>query len=162
MIIGDGDIASVLPDRDDLLFFASGVSNSKEPRSSEFKREKDLLFEQVDKNLPIVYFGSLSIFFFVSPYARHKRKMEQYVKMFPRWNIIRLGNITWGNNPHTLINFFRNENARGRELVLQDTYRYVVSEEEFLYWVSLIPNWNCEMNVPGRRMKVKDIVSEFV
>lgn len=49
MIIGNGDVASVLQDRDDLIYFASGVSNSQETRGSEFRREKDLLFEQIDK-----------------------------------------------------------------------------------------------------------------
>ena len=46
MITGSGDIASVLPNREDLHFFASGVSNSQETRESEYEREEDLLLEQ--------------------------------------------------------------------------------------------------------------------
>ena len=38
MIIGKGDIASILIDREDVIFFASGVSNSSEIRQSEFER----------------------------------------------------------------------------------------------------------------------------
>ena len=47
MIIGNGNIARALKDidRDDLLFFASGVSNSQEDRESEYKREMELLLD---------------------------------------------------------------------------------------------------------------------
>jgi len=53
-IVGSGDIASVLKDRDGFIFFASGVSNSQETRESEYQREKDLLMIQ-DKGKHIVY-----------------------------------------------------------------------------------------------------------
>jgi hypothetical protein len=39
MIVGRGDIASVLNDREGVTFFVSGVSNSNETRDSEFMRE---------------------------------------------------------------------------------------------------------------------------
>lgn len=162
MIIGHGDVASVLQDKDDLIYFASGVSNSQETRGSEFRREMDLLLDQIDKQKKIVYFGSLSIFYADTPYTRHKRKMEQYIKMFPEWAIIRIGNINWGTNPHTLINHFKLQKARGEELKVQDTFRYVVDKDEFLYWVSMIPNFNCEMNVVGQRMTIQQIVDTYV
>lgn len=166
MTIGNGDIASVLPERDHILFFASGVSNSLETRKSEFRREKELLFDQYDDALNasrrLVYFSTLSIFYKDSPYTRHKRKMEQYVKMFPDWCIIRLGNIDWGTNPHTIINHFRNKKARGEVLAIQDTYRYVTDKDEFLHWINLIPDFNCEMNIPGQRLTIKQIVEKYV
>ena len=160
MIVGHGDIARVLP-KSDLLFFASGVSNSQEEREAEYTRERDLLLSQGDGRR-LVYFGSLCIFYSDSRYAVHKLEMERLVRTFPKWTILRLGNITWGNNPHTLINHLKLQHARGEELDIQNVYRYVCDKEEFLYWVNLIPDWNCEMNVPGRRMKVKDIVSTYV
>ena len=46
MIIGRGDIASVLNDREGATFFVSGVSNSNEIRESEFMREIELLDKQ--------------------------------------------------------------------------------------------------------------------
>ena len=61
MIIGHGDIASVLADKEGMCYFASGVSNSAETDEKKYKREKDLLLGQ-DKRLHMVYFGSLSIF----------------------------------------------------------------------------------------------------
>lgn len=161
MIIGNGDIAKVLPDRDDLIFFASGVSNSKEVRSGEFRRERDLLFSQ-DTDKRLVYFGSLSIFYSCTPYAIHKKRMEDCVKTWPKWTIIRLGNICWGTNPHTIINYLCNKKARDEEFEIQDAFRYIVGQNEFLYWIDMIPDFNCEMNVPGRRMTVQEIVDEYV
>ena len=93
MIIGNGDIAKILPNNN-LLFFASGVSNSKEERESEYQREKDLLLEQ-DKNNHIVYFSSLCTLYLDTRYARHKREMEQLVKTFKTYTIIRIGNTNY-------------------------------------------------------------------
>jgi len=161
MIIGNGDIASVLPKNDKKLFFASGVSNSQETRESEFQREKDLLLRQ--KREPhLIYFSSLAVLYGKNRYAKHKREMELLVKKeFPLHTIMRLGNITWGTNPHTLINFFRAQIKEGKPLEIHDTYRYIIDKEEFLHWIDLIPNWSCEMNVPGRRMKVIEIVNRY-
>ena len=39
MIVGNGNIAKVLKDRDDLVFFASGVSNSSCTDEKEYERE---------------------------------------------------------------------------------------------------------------------------
>lgn len=161
MILGHGDIASVLIDREDRLYFASGVSNSSETRESEYMREVDLLCMQ-HRSSHLVYFGSLSIFYSDSRYAKHKRFMEDMVKInFPRYTIIRMGNITWGKNPNTLINFIRNKFRTREPFEIQDVYRYVVDKEEFLHWVDLIPPWNAEINITGRRMKVRDIVKEY-
>ncbi|MEK6886536.1 MAG: hypothetical protein AABW88_01770, partial [Nanoarchaeota archaeon] len=125
-IIGDGDIAKVLKDVDkDVLFFASGVSNSKEERESEFKREADLLNKQ-KKDKHLVYFSSLATFEKESPYYLHKRIMEQLVKTFPHHTIVRLGNITFGSNPNTLINGLKNKIKNGETLEIRDEYRYIV------------------------------------
>lgn len=157
MILGHGDIAKVLPKRRDVLFFASGVSNSQETRESEYDREIDLLLKQ-DKTKHIVYFSTLAIFYSNTRYTQHKKYMELLVETwFEKYTIIRLGNITWGNNPHTLINYMKAH----PEAEIKDEYRYVCDKDEFLHWINLIPNWNVEINIPGRRMKVVDIVKEY-
>ena len=162
MIIVNGDIASAITDRDDLLFFASGVSNSQETRESEYQREKDLLLAQ-DPNAHVVYFGSLSVFYNNNRYGQHKLEMEKIVKShFKRWTIFRLGNISWGTNPHTIINFFRAKVERGEELEVRDTYRYVIDKDEFQHWISLIPEWNCEMNLTGQKLTIKEIINKYV
>lgn len=161
MIIGNGDIASACEDKYDWIIFASGVSNSREERESEYQREKDLLLSQ-DKTKHLVYFGSLSIFYSDTRYSKHKKEMEELVKKnFKNYTIVRLGNIDWGDNPHTLINYFRKQKKFGIPIEVQDTYRYIISKGEFLHWFRMIPKWNCEMNIPGRMMKVIDIVHEY-
>jgi nucleoside-diphosphate-sugar epimerase len=160
MIIGNGDIASALKDKN-ITYFASGVSNSSETRESEFRRELDLLLEQ-DISRKIVYFSSLCVFYSDTPYAQHKRMMEEVVKSnFRKYTIMRLGNITWGKNPHTIINFFRNKIKNREDLEIRDTYRYLVDRDEFLHWIDMIPDWNCEMNVTGRRLTIRQIVDEI-
>jgi hypothetical protein len=161
VIIGHGDIASVLPSRDDLMFIASGVSNSQETRTSEYHREATLILS-LPQYKHIVYFSSLSVFYSDTPYTRHKIYMESLIRgaCFPH-TIIRLGNITWGTNPHTLINSIRNKMLNYEPFEIQDVYRYIVTKEEFLHWINLIPAFSCEMNIPGRMMKVRDIVREY-
>lgn len=161
MIVGNGDIASVLPDRDDFLFFASGVSNSREDRESEYEREINLLLAQ-DPNRRLVYFSSLAIFYANTRYTRHKLEMEKWIEnTFPSYTIVRIGNITWGDNPHTIINYFRNKIKAKQDFEIKDEYRFIVDKEEFLYWIDKIPHFNCEMNITGLRLKVADIVKRY-
>jgi hypothetical protein len=161
-IIGNGDIAGALQDVDkDVLFFASGVSNSQETRESEYQREIDLLNEQ-GKDKRIVYFSSLGVLDGTSRYYLHKRTMEELVKLFPQYCIVRIGNIAWGKNPHTLINYFKDCVKNQKVFDIQDVYRYVVEKDEFLYWINMIPDFNVEINIPGKRMKVKEIFNKYV
>lgn len=162
MILGHGDIASVLTDREDRLYFASGVSNSGETRRSEYEREKKLLLDQ-DRNRHLVYFSSLSVFYTDTLYSQHKRRMERLIKKhFKHYTIIRLGNITWGKNPHTIINHMRAQKALGKKLEIRNAYRYIVDQKEFLHWINLIPDWSCEMDITGRLLTINQIVKEYV
>ena len=162
MIIGNGDIAKALPVRDDLLFFASGVSNSRETNEDAYRREEQLLMQQ-DKKKHLVYFSSLCVFYSDTRYAKHKKLMEDTIRMYwEHYTIIRIGNIDFGENPNTIINFLRNQYKKGEKLDIQDTFRYIVSKEELLYWIGMIPKWNVEMNITGKKMKVQEIVDEYV
>lgn len=161
MIIGKGDIASVLNDKKGICFFASGVSNSSETKESEFQREINLLMETSIKyhSSRLVYFSTLSIYYKDTPYTRHKRRMEGIVKTnFRKHCIVRLGNIKWGRNPNTIINYFKNNpNAE-----IQEGYRYLVDKDEFLHWIDLIPNFNTEMNITGKLTPIKQIYETAV
>lgn len=162
MIVGNGDIASVLPDRSDLLFFAAGVSNSQETDESEYARERQLLIAQ-PSGRHLVYFSTLSIFQKEGRYQTHKRLMESVVKEnFTHWTIVRLGNILWGNNPHTIINAFREQYRADTRPVFQDVWRYLVDVEEFVHWIGMIPEFNCEMNITGKPMRPIDIWRTYV
>src|SRR5258708_6696896 len=127
MIVGKGDIANILPDREGFIFFASGVSNSQEKRLSEYKKEQEKLIKE----------------------------------WFEHYTIVRVGNINWGNNPHTLINYFKNAMKNGDLYHVESVYRHIIDKEEFLYWMELIPEWNCEMNIPGEKVWVPDLVKEL-
>lgn len=159
MIIGNGDIASVIIDKENITFFASGVSNSRETDNLKFLRESALLGRQ-DKNRHLVYFSSLSIYYSDTPYTRHKKIMEDLVSksLFKSYTIIRLGNISWGKNPNTLINYLKAH----PEAEIQKVYRHIVGKDEFQYWLSMIRVGEKDiMNVPGIRWWVPYLVDEI-
>jgi hypothetical protein len=162
MIIGRGNIAKVIKDREDLVFFASGVSDSSCNSNHEYNREINML-ERVDPSCHLVYFSNLGVYYKDDRYTRHKKYMENLVKSrFKYYTIVRIEVCEWVNNPTTILNVFKQKLANGERIEIQNTYRYVLSLDEFLYWVSLIPrNKNNEMNILGRRMHVSDILEEI-
>jgi hypothetical protein len=162
MVIGNGDIAKALTDAGIdagyVTFFASGVSNSRETRKEVYQREADLLNGQ-NINRHLVYFSSLSIYYSDSVYTHHKRTMEWRVTNgFNSYTIIRLGNITWGNNPNTIVNYFKDCHAKGITPELQDTYRYLITKDEFIHWVKMIRVGEKDiMNIPGEMVSINEI-----
>ena len=127
MIIGNGIIANAVRpyDREDIVFFASGVSNSLETRVSEFERELSLLrsVHEENKEKKIVYFSTLSIHDQSkqdSPYVQHKKTAENYLKENSgNFLILRIGNIVGkGGNPNTLFNFLKKQIADRREFAM--------------------------------------------
>jgi hypothetical protein len=161
MIVGRGDIASVLNDRAGAIFFVSGVSNSNETRESEFIREIELLDKQ-DKTKCLFYLSSIAVDDMSknSQYLQHKRKMELLIKSnFENYNIIRIGNITWGNNPNTFINYIKNKKSKGESVEIKDEYKYVIDKEQLILLTDNLPltgqNTIC---VFGRMAKVAELV----
>lgn len=157
MVIGHGDIASAIIDREGITFFASGVSNSRCEDVEEFDRERKLLVTMPENH--IVYFSSLCIYYSNSKYAEHKKTMEWYIKKwFRSYTIMRLGNISWGTNPNTLINYLKAH----PEAEIQKVYRHIIDKDEFQYWLNMIPvGQKNEMNVPGKMVWVPDLVKSF-
>lgn len=162
MVIGDGDIAKTVInynlDRDDVIFFASGVSNSKETKDENFRREVNKL-HRLPADSHVIYFSSLCVYYSDSIYADHKRAMEHRIKAeFKSNTIIRLGNITWGNNPNTIINYFKAEHTAGRTPELHNTFRFIITKPEFIYWMNSIRTGvNDIMNIPGEMVTIKEI-----
>jgi hypothetical protein len=158
-------MAMVLVDVEDndLLFFASGVSDSKEVRQREFFRERDLLLDQ-DKNSHLVYFSSLGAMNPTTEYLIHKRNMELLIdRTFHSNTIVRIGNITWGNNPNTIINYLKRRISSGESFNIRDEYKHLISREELIYWMHKIPkDRNVQMNLTGRMVKVSKIVEEII
>jgi len=162
MIIGRGNIAKVIKDRDDLVFFASGVSDSSCTSNHEYNREINML-ARVDPSSHIVYFSNLGIYYKNDKYTNHKRSMEQLIKSrFKYYTIVRIEVCEWVDNPTTILNVFKEKLRNKEEIDIQDTYRYVLSLEEFLYWLDLIPkNKSNEMNVLGTKMHISEIVEKI-
>lgn len=156
MIIGYGDLAGAIQDREGAIFFASGVSNSHCIDESQYQREKDLLKVFYNSYLSLFYFSS--IYPTISRYSRHKLEMEELVRQnFKNYNIIRLGNITWGNNPHTFINYLRKAISEGREVLIKDEWKYLISKEQLLLMTNNLPlTGRNEISVFGEMKKVKD------
>lgn len=163
MIVGNGDIASVLNDRNDVIFFVSGVSNSSEKRESEFLREIELLNKQ-DKSKCLFYFSSISVDDIEkvnnNRYLQHKLEMERLIKSnFKNYNIIRIGNITWGTNPNTFINYIKNKRSKGEEVEIKDEYKYVINKEQLLILTDNLPSISQNtICVFGRMAKVLELL----
>lgn len=115
MIIGRGLIASALQEfttSNNLLMFASGVSDSTETDHYAFRREAKLV-EQAIREHPgrlLVYFSTYSIeddSLKMRPYTLHKLAMEQLITgTSDNFLICRLSNIVGlGGNKRTIFNF---------------------------------------------------------
>lgn len=162
MIIGKGSIAKVLKDRNDLLFFASGVSNSSCIDEKEYDREFNLL-KTIPLDQHIVYFSNLGIYYKKDRYTQHKINIEEYIRNnFKSYTIVRIEVCEWVKTPNTILNFFKTQLSQGIEPTVQDTTRYVLSLSEFLYWIRLIqPGVRNEMNILGRKLTIAQIVEEI-
>lgn len=161
MIIGHGDIAKAIQDRNEFTFFASGVSNSLCTNESEFKRERDLLLSTHRCNT-LVYFSTLSIYTKSSPYTKHKLEMEKLVRKFPHYYIIRIGNIQWGNNPHTFVNFFLRKIKQGKRIRVKNETKYMLSKKEFQYFMqTLVPKKRMEINLMGTPTTPKKVLKQL-
>lgn len=114
MIIGRGLLASLFieSDREDVIFFASGVSNSLEDNPQEFLREENLIKKTMEENPDklFIYFSTCSIYDSSktgSDYVLHKLKMEQLIKnSCKKYLILRVSNAVGnGGNPNLLMNY---------------------------------------------------------
>lgn len=95
----------------EVLIFASGVSNSRETKDEAFKRERELL--EVNLNLfqeaVFVYFSTCSIedpSMQESQYVKHKLEMEDLIKRnHHKFHIFRLPQVVGKTNSPTIIHF---------------------------------------------------------
>lgn len=164
MIVGSGDIASALNNRIGFLFFAAGVSKSSETDEAEYERERDRLFKNIEianrQRLTLVYFSSISRFYSMTRYTIHKYEMEQLIKTYcEHYHIVRIGNISFGKNPNTFINYIRARKAEGKFVEVRDEFKYMIEKEELQFVVDNLP-WGGkhEISVFGQMKKVKDVI----
>jgi len=171
MIVGNGLLANAFKKykkSKDIIIFASGVSNSKEERLSEFKREKDKLKSYVKKDGRLVYFSSCSLSdesLHNSPYVLHKREMENYIlENFPNNIIFRLPIIVGENkNPNTLFNYFKNRISKNLGLTIASkATRYLLDADDLEDMLSDLIDNGPSSKVINIALDNKTPVSELV
>lgn len=149
MIIGNGLIANSLKniDSEDIVFFASGVSNSLETRRSEFEREFTLLKNTLEsnRNSKLIYFSTLSINDQSkqnSHYVLHKKEIENYIQKYSEnYLILRVGNIVGkGGNPNTLFNYLKAQISNNNKFVLHTKARRLLIDIDD---IALFLEMNC-------------------
>lgn len=127
MIIGNGLIANLFRgyDREDVVFFASGVSNSLETNPSAFLREEQLVRKTIEEysGKIFIYFSTCSIYDSSkndSQYVNHKLRMERWVEeLCPRYLILRVSNVVGkGGNPNLLMNYLVNSVLQEKEITV--------------------------------------------
>ena len=144
MIIGNGLIANAIRvcDKEDLVLFASGVSNSVNPSIADFEKEKALILKNITTDKLFVYFSTVSIHdnsINQKPYIVHKLAMEKLVMETAKaYLIFRLPNIA-GNvgNPNTLFPYFKKQILH-RQTVLIERYakRYLLNKDQLVLMLS--------------------------
>jgi len=150
MIIGSGLLANAFyeyKDIDNILIFASGVSNSKEILEEEFLREEQLLnlyLEKYGDSKHFVYFSTCSIFdtyFERSAYTKHKLNMEKIItKKAFSYNIFRLSQVLGKNNKKQLIGFLFDVIKNEKYFDLYNIERNIIDIDDILYFTKKIIN----------------------
>lgn len=123
MIIGNGLLAQAFAplffDDQNVIIFASGVSNSRETRAEEFLRERKMLSEALDQDKFTVYFSTCSVHdpeLSASPYVHHKIELENMVRERAGLStIFRLPQVVGSTpNPFTLTNYLYHQIKTGK------------------------------------------------
>lgn len=124
LVVGKGLLARAFEARasaghQDIVVFASGVSNSSEERPEEFDRERRMLAPFLAEGRRVVYFGSCGSATgdegANTPYMRHKRDMECRVLDSGNGIVLRLPQVVGRtSNPHTLTNFLHTRILSGQ------------------------------------------------
>ena len=172
MVVGSGMIANVFKKYkkfDDIVIFASGVSNSKTPSKSDFQREESLLKKTIsyNKNKLLVYFSTcgiedVSINFY--PYYSHKLDMESIIKKCcNKFHIFRLPQVAGTTKNNTFLKFMFDSILSNRKIelkryssrniiLIKDVYKiinYLITNQKFK---NQIINIASETNTPVEKI----------
>jgi len=137
MVIGNGQIANKFKQNNfenNIVVFASGVSNSNCTSSKEFEREEKLLKYVLEENKDkkFIYFSSCALSvnnYDLNAYYKHKLYMESLIKKnSDNYYIFRVPQLFGDLKSHnTIINFFYNCILNNTSFhIYDDSYRYVI------------------------------------
>ncbi len=166
MVIGNGMIANkfaAYKNVEDIIIFASGVSNSKDTNKENYEREfqllKNVIKNSVDKTL--VYFSTCSIRdvdLSSSSYVIHKKKIENFIKENAQsFYLFRISNLAGiSNNPYTLLNYFIFNILKEHPLVVwKNAFRNIIGIDDMFsiadYFLSNKKNINTTINVANEK-----------
>ncbi|MCX7549363.1 NAD-dependent epimerase/dehydratase family protein [Xanthomarina sp. F2636L] len=173
MVIGNGLMAQAFKEyylNDEVVIFASGVSNSTETNEKAFIRELNLL-EKIILDYPkskLVYFSTCSIedeSVKKNLYVKHKIKVEEYIaENCDSYIIFRVSNVVGKRgNANTLINYLVQAIQENKEITLwQKAERNIIDIEDVIFIANYVLNndFNNEtINIAFRKsFLVTDIV----
>lgn len=128
MVIGNGLVAKAFntyKNDNNIVIFASGVSNSSTATAADFERETNLLEETLMQypHQLLVYFSTCSVYdplLAESNYVRHKKAMELHLlDKHPQTLIFRVSNLAGHTtNPHTILNYLSNHIKKETPFIL--------------------------------------------
>lgn len=128
MVVGNGLLArafSKYNSNDDIVIFASGVSNSKTTDENQFEKEIILLLNAISKypNAKFIYFSSLGVYdpsIKDTDYIKHKLLIESLIANSKRnYLIFRVSNaVGKSNNPFTILNYIVNAVKFDKEITI--------------------------------------------
>lgn len=145
MIIGNGFLASAFNHQieENLVIFASGVSDSSCTDGRSFLREEQLLLNTIAETQDkfFIYFSSCGVIshdLLGVPYYRHKLKMEQIIcSTHPQYLIFRLPQVIGkSRNNKTLVNNFFESVSAGHKITLHRfSKRYFIDIDHIVLFV---------------------------
>ncbi len=151
MVIGCGLIANgvskISIEFPNVIFFASGVSDSNEQDDSKFLREKLLLEKTIIESdaKQIIYFSTYSVLDDTrknDKYIIHKKEMERLVENTNNYLIIRLTNVIGKiGNKNNLIRFFIDKISIGEKVIVwKNVKRNIVGIDDLVNVIAIILN----------------------
>ncbi len=153
MIVGSGLIAKAFEKYNydnDVLIFSSGVSNSKENRSSEFEREEKLIKEYININKKFIYFSTVSVVDGSknSPYIEHKLNIEKFIsENHNNYLIFRLPIVVGINsNKVTFFNTIKNKIINNEVIDIYNVKRYLIDIDDLSSTLPIIIDDKNERN----------------
>lgn len=139
MVIGNGLLANTFREfqsDNNIILFASGISNSSETSTNSFKREKELLLTYKGSPQQLIYFSTIGIHdpdLSSSKYILHKQELELLIQeYFNSFLIFRLPIVVSDSlNPYTLTNFIYNKIKRDEPVpVYKNAIRYLIDIQD--------------------------------
>ena len=179
MIVGNGMLANSFnhyKESNDVLIFASGVSNSKNIDTSQFNRELSILnnnIELLSENTFFIYFSTTSINdpeLKNSSYVLHKLNIEDTInKKVKNFIIFRLSNIVGkSKNSNTIFNYLINKINNNEDIeIWKYAERNFVSIDQLVQIIDLFignrDRWNKKIiNIANfQNIKVTDLLEKL-